>query len=423
MPNKHYDIVIAGGGMVGISLILALASNQDLTHLSIAIVDASAQLGAKKTSALEYHPSFDSRSTALSLSSIDFYKKLGLWQKLQQFAEPIKTIHVSDRGHVGNALLENSDYDSEYLGAVVENAWMGKVLLCELEEFKQIECFHSTTVSDIKAKRKGYELQLVPKDTDQSTFEISSDLLIIADGSDSALLKRIGINVAEKNYDQKGIVANVELQLPHNGIAFERFTGNGAIAFLPLVGESGDLESRRMGMVWTLPETLTEDYITDTNTMSKKGIALLQTLFGYRMGQVQKVGTVMQYDLKRRVSKEVIRRNLVVMGNAAHTLHPVAGQGFNLALRDVCHLVSVLAEAVKNDESFSSLNVLEYYESLISRDKNITVGFSDGLIRLFGNNALPVQLARSIGLLGLDVSPFLKRQFIHQMTGMNNYFV
>ncbi|MBT5923323.1 MAG: 2-octaprenyl-6-methoxyphenyl hydroxylase, partial [Cellvibrionales bacterium] len=244
---------------------------------------------------------------------------------------------------------------------------------------------------------------------------ITASLLIVADGAQSGLRDSLGISASVKHYAQRAVIANVQTQLPHNGQAFERFVADGAVAFLPLI----DLPNskNRSALVWTMP-TQAEGAEDKTLLDDDAFIAELQQAFGHRLGTIQRIGQRQSYPLALTIADEVARNHIVLMGNSAHSLHPVAGQGFNLSLRDVTALVERIGNAIQRQEDIGSLALLEDYAEAQIKDQNLTIGFSHNLIELFGQQSLPVQLGRSIGLLALDLLKPAKERFSDRAAGI-----
>ena len=425
--RQHYDIVIAGGGMVGVSLACALATADTDNTLSILLVDnfpAMYLSGDQSQSGAIYHPSFDARSIALSSSSIDIFESLGVLPELLKHASPIRQVHVSDRGHMGSTLLDADEQNKKSFGYVIENQWLGAVLLNRLNDFPTIELLTGASVSNVTPKQAGVSVDVVGlkqdvknQDSESKDATVDASLLVVADGAQSGLRDSLGITASITRYDQRAIVANVQTQLPHNGQAFERFVADGAVAFLPLI----DLPNskNRSTLVWTMPIAIDD---ADGNDKAKlddaEFVAELQKAFGYRLGKIQRIGQRQSYPLALTLADEVVRNHIVLMGNSAHSLHPVAGQGFNLSLRDVAALVERIANAINQQQDIGSLALLQDYAEAQIKDQNLTIGFSHKLIELFSQQVLPVQLGRNLGLLALDLLQPAKKLFANRAAGI-----
>lgn len=407
MATKR-DIVIAGGGMVGISLALQLAATLP-ESFSITLVEGFALPPPAPNGKPDYHPSFDARSTALSYSTRIIYEKIGVWPELEQWLCPIETIHVSNRGHFGSSLLRAADYDWPALGYVVENAWLGNSLIQQLHRQARIELRCPARVVDAKPCDAGLLLTLEGDDPPA----IEAGLLVIADGAGSGLREALGVAVTDKPYRQQALVANVAFATPHEGCAFERFTDEGPLALLPLPAVAG--AEHRASLVWTLPPERAQWL---QGCQAELFLGELQARFGYRLGKFTQVGERHAYPLSLSESVEQVRHSMVVMGNAAHALHPVAGQGYNLAMRDVAELARVLGDAARIGEPLGSLSVLQRYSRQQYSDQRRTIALSDLLPGLFMVSDPVVGLARDLLLAGLDITAPLKRQFVHYAAGV-----
>lgn len=403
MPGEA-SVVIAGGGMVGISLALSLARVLPPSQ-SISLVERY----PLRDGSDDYHPSFDARSTALSYSSSLIYQELGVWPALARRAEPIRRIHVSSRGRFGSSLMNADDHGWSGLGYVVENAWLGRVLLEALLSTPRIRVISPASVVDAHPRDGGMGLSL------ESTEwgDIAADLLVIADGSRSRLRDRLGLGASSRPYQQHALIANVAFAAPHRGVAYERFTSDGPMALLPLPATAD--AAHRSALVWTLPEKRAAALAV---AEPAEFLSALQGAFGYRLGRAVQVGERFTYPLSLVQARESVRRHVVVVGNAAHALHPVAGQGFNLALRDVAALSSVLAGAVAGGEYPGDPAVLARYAARQRADQQRTIAASDMLPGLFMYTDPVFGIARDLALSGLDLSRGAKSMFVRHAAGV-----
>ena len=392
----QFDITIVGGGMVGISLALLLAAQQ---RWKILVVESRV---ISVENAMEYSASFDARSTALSWSSRSIFQNMGIWHKIEQHAQAISSIHVSDRGHFGLTRLKAEEAGVDALGYVVENSWLGSVLI---QQAKQ---------ADIRVKDDAKIISIVPKaESMQLTIEtegqqqlINSKLLVVADGADSTCAKKLGISQQRKAYGHSAIIANISLQQAHNKVAYERFTDQGPMALLPLTDFEND---HRCALVWTQPSEQADGLMASDDS---EFLSQLQARFGDRLGKFKRVGERVCYPLALTTSEEQVRRRLVVVGNAAHSLHPVAGQGFNLSLRDLDCLAQCLANQPQQTD-VGELEPLLGYQKQRENDQRNTLIFTDNLTKLFGLSSSAVALGRNSGLLMMDLVPTLRNQFAH----------
>lgn len=406
--GKYRDIVIAGGGMVGVSLALQLAAALP-PQTSICLVEGFPFPEPVPGGQPDYHPSFDARSTALSYSSRLVYEKMGVWQDLRQWLCPIENIHVSTRGRFGSTLLRADDYRWEALGYVVENAWLGNALIQSLYRQGRVELRNPARVVQAVPQGGGVRVRL----EGEESLDVDAALLVVADGAASGLRRQLGVAVAEAPYQQHALIANVATGEPHRGCAFERFTDEGPVALLPLLPASGG--ENRSALVWTLPP---ERAAWLQACPDDEFLTALQDRFGYRLGRLWRVGERHGYPLSLVRSTEQVRQGIVVMGNAAHALHPVAGQGYNLALRDVAGLAEVLAEGIEQGATPGDLATLQRYQQRQRADQERTIEFSHHLPALFMHADPVLGVARDIGLAGLDVLAPLKREFVRYAAGV-----
>ena len=405
MNAPRYDIVIAGGGMVGVSLALCLQQQLGGDH-GILLIEGYPLPSQDPNFQENYSPSFDARSTALSYSSYLIYREMGVWPLLAPRACAIDTVHVSEQGRFGSTRMVAADYDWPALGYVVENAWLGNVLVQALHE-TPVETRSPARVVSATAEADHIRVGLESGDT------LNAGLLVVADGANSALREALGVEVSQQDYRQHALIANIGHASRHEGCAWERFTGHGPLALLPLLPDTQD--SNRSALIWSLPRD-EADHLQ--HCPEAEFLHLLQQRFGYRLGRLLRVGERHAYPLSLIEAREQVRQGVVIMGNAAHSLHPVAGQGFNLALRDIACLGSVLRQAAVAAEGFGELSVLQRYLRQQVGDQQRTTAFSDRLPDLFGQGDPALALLRHVGLFALDLSPALKREFVRHTAGV-----
>jgi len=400
---KHFDIAIIGGGMVGASLALLLARHNPAWQITL--LDAQ-PFAASDT--LHYQPSFDARSTAIAEGSADILRELGVWEMLAQHATPIAQVHVSDAGHFMGGLIDAATYGLDAVGYVVPNAWLGRVLLTHIKTYANIHCIAPAQVEKIIPLQQGAQLSVRCKDINQ---DVMCKLAVVADGGDSALRRQLGVGSTKKEYGQTAIIANVAYTEPHNGVAYERFTAQGPLALLPLGNSSQAHES---ALVLTLPNMLADEIAALNDAEFLRHV---QLRFGNRLGKLERVSQRHVYPLQLITADEQIRSHIVLVGNAAHFLHPVAGQGFNLSLRDCVCLVAALQQGEKAGKKMGELSVLQDYLGRQQLDQRLTIEFSDKLVRLFSSTALPLIALRHLGFIGLDLMPTVKNHFAAQTMG------
>ena len=412
--NDKLTITIIGGGMVGISLALLLATED--TDWQIVLIESLPFPKSRSFNSPQlpiFQPGFDSRSTAISAGSLPLLQRIGCWETLQQHATTIKQVQVSDRGYYAGNVFDAGQLQQEQLGAVIENNWLGKVLFHQLMQRQdKIRCFAPASVTQLQPVAQGVEVTI---EQDGTTQMHCSDLVIIADGERSSLGRSLGIEFNTHNYHQAAVIANVALSQPQKGVAYEHFTGSGPLALLPLTDYN---HQHRAALIWTHHK---EQLQTALSWDDQTFIHHLQREFGYRAGKIIGVGKREGYSLQLMQAKEQVRSNIVIMGNAAHCLHPVAGQGFNLSLRDCAVLVDVLTDAYKKGKAIGDYKVLADYEQRRSLDQQITVGVTHQLVKQFSSHQLPRVLLRQLGLLTLNAMPVMHRLLAKQLMGQQAY--
>jgi len=388
---SRVQIAIIGGGLVGASLALALQAGARERQWKIVLIEPYAPGDS-------YQPSYDARASALSYGSQQIYQRLGLWPALAERAEAIKNIHISDRGRFAAARLSAAEEGVPALGYVVENAWLGHCLWAALDR-DVVEWRCPAQVEHMQALSDGYRLRL------NDGSELDCDVAILADGGRSGLREQLGIHAHSTPYRQTALISNISTSLPHQGVAFERFTDAGPLALLPL-------PDNRCVLIWTRePKEAQRLYALPDAEFQHE----LQACFGYRLGAIEQVGSRHLYPLSLVESSEQVRANLVVLGNAAHSLHPVAGQGYNLSLRDSVTLAECL---LAGPDTPGDLATLQRFQNNQQLDQAFTIGFSDRVTRLFANGQPWLAGGRNLGLLGLDLLPPAKRWFARQAMGL-----
>lgn len=398
------DIAIIGGGMVGAALAALLAAACDAWQITLI---ETFPLPAADTPL--HQPSFDARSTAIAAGSAELLQQAGVWAALQLHATAIRQVHVSERGHAGGTVIDRRDLRAEALGYVIPNAWIGNVLLCHLQTCPNVRLLAPAQVRQLQPLAGGTRLRIAAAAGAET--HIDCQLAVIADGAQSPLRQALGIATDVFDYGQTAIIANVAFDLPHRGIAYERFTEQGPLALLPL-GERD--QARECALVWTHPRAAADAVLALDDSAF---LQALQARVGYRLGQCVRVGRRDSYPLQRILACEQVRSGIAVMGNAAHFLHPVAGQGFNLALRDCAALAQQLARARAAGQGLGQLAVLQAYVQQQARDQQLTVGGSDLLTRLFSNASLPLAALRALGFIGLELVPAAKHWLSLQSMG------
>lgn len=370
--------------MVGATLALAI-SHLTSGQLPVTLIESS-QPGSKA------HPGFDSRALALAAGTCRQLEQIKLWQDFAENATSITDIHVSDQGHFGQAVLDAQEYHLPALGQVIELHEAGQRLFSRLAQARGVRLHCPDRVINIE------------RDTDQVRVQLASggcevgQIVVLANGQSSTLASTAGFQWQREDYQQSAIIANVACQRPHQGRAFERFTRFGPLALLPM-------SRQRMSLVWCHP--LAEQ----AKVMAWRDdqfIDQLQQAFGWRLGRFTQVGARDSYPLALNYTPQLVKHRMVLVGNAAQTLHPIAGQGFNLGLRDAMSLAETLSDAFRQQHDLGHVQVLQSYQQRRLPDRQATIKVTDSLVRLFANNYRPLVLGRNLGLLALDRFPRLK---------------
>ncbi|MCU4360505.1 MULTISPECIES: 2-octaprenyl-6-methoxyphenyl hydroxylase [Acinetobacter] len=387
------QVIIVGGGMVGLSLSLMLAK----ANIAVKLLEAVKYPNYDDQNVAPYHSSFDARNTALSRRSVQIYQKLGLWDALQQHATPILQVHITEQGSFGKARLIAEQEKVESFGQVIENAWLGRVLLTQVRQQPLIELIDGVQVT---ALTQDAEQVHIEAKRDDEVLKLESKLLIAADGRDSFCRQAIGVGVDVHDYDQVAIVTTVQTSKPHEQVGFERFSALGPLALLPLPGEY------RRSVVWPVKKGTESEWLGDEN--DQHFLNALQQTYGDRAGKFEKTGKRFSYPLSQVLAHKQAVGRVILMGNAAHTIHPVAGQGFNLCLRDVDVLVRYLVNQLTASDDIGNPDNLLAYEQARLSDQQRVIKFCDTVVRGFSNQNPLLKLIRNTGLIAFDVIPGVK---------------
>jgi 2-octaprenyl-6-methoxyphenol hydroxylase len=388
------DVAIVGGGMVGASLAVALAP----LGLKVALIEALAHDSAAQ-------PSFDERTTALSNGSCRILETLGVWSRVLAQATPIRKIHVSDQGHFGFARIDAAEQGLSAMGYVVPNRALGAALWSLLEADGNVQLHCPAELTRIAAARAAVALDIARGDAGTA---IDARLVVAADGAHSAVRSAFGVDSFARDYRQTAVITSVLPQRFHEHVAYERFTADGPLALLPLADGrctlvlTLDSETAKAAMAWSDAEFLAE----------------VQRRFGFRLGRFLKVGRRVPYPLALTRSERTSAGRCVIIGNAAQGLHPVAGMGFNLGLRDVASLAELIAER-RHEPDFDagSPGLLADYDAWRRADRRGVIAFTDGLVRMFANPLGLVKRLRNAGLLAFDLLPPAKAALSRLSTG------
>ncbi len=407
-----FDIIIMGGGMAGCSMALAL--NRLLgKQLKIAIIE-------KNDNNMDSHHSFDDRCIALSRGSAQILEQIGVWSgQLPDDAEDaiaasIRHIHISEQGKFGTATID----EGRPLGYVVESQALGSRLLQQIQQQAHIEYICPATVEMIEHtahadSTRPVQLQIQHR---QKKRKLSACLLIAADGAHSSCHQFLSRAPRTRAYQQSAIITNIRCEYPHQNFAYERFTPSGPLAVLPLTRQ-------RCSVVWTV-KTADEKAVLDLDDAAFR--EALQEQFGYRLGRIIQVGKRFSYPLVLKQLDTAAAsqlKSIIFIGNAAHAIHPVAGQGFNLGLRDIQVLSRLIASGIRQNRKYlrQDNDLCRRYWQLRAKDIQQTGLFTDGLIRIFSNQFFPLTPARNLALGLFDLCPVAKHTLALRAMGLNHF--
>lgn len=387
--TEKYDIAIVGGGLVGASLACALAP----LGYRVVVLEKTPRRAASQ-------PSYDDRTLALSHSSCKILESLGLWPELSAHATPIRQIIATELGRPGRVEMTASEMGLEAFGNVVEARAFGSVILDRLEQMDEISVHCPAAVSQLECKEGSGVLTVSDSDT-----PIEARLVVAADGAASVVREMMGIKVETRDYEQTAVICNITPEQPHNGRAFERLTATGPFAVLPHAGT-------RCGLVWSME---TEEAARAMEMDEASFLEAAHERFGNDLGRFVKMGRRSSYPLKLVRALQDIHQRVVVIGNAAHTIHPVGAQGFNLGLRDVAVLAEVLADPAVGDPGNEA--TLKAYSEWRQPDQQSTVAWSDGMTRMFANPSPIMATLRSAGMFAHALIPSLRRRLASSAMG------
>jgi 2-octaprenyl-6-methoxyphenol hydroxylase len=392
--TQAFDIAIVGGGMVGASLAAALAP----LGLKVALIEAVPHDSASQ-------PSFDERTTALSNGSRRILETLGLWPGVQPVATPIRKIHVSDQGRFGFARIDAAEQGLTAMGYVVPNRALGTALWSRLRAHANVHVHCPAQVSRIQDGEHAVTLEIAQG---VATAKLDTKLVVAADGVQSAVRSAFGVEAESRDYEQTAVITTVLPQRFHDHVAYERFTGSGPLALLPL-------EGGRCTLVLTLSRATAESAMAWSD---QEFLAEVQRRFGFRLGRFLQVGRRVPYPLSLTRAARTSAGRCVIVGNAAQGLHPVAGMGFNLGLRDVASLAELIAERRREpDFDAGAASLLAEYDAWRAADRGGVIDFTDGLVRMFANPSSVAQRLRNVGLLAFDLLPPAKAALSRLSTG------
>ena len=390
MVHRHFDCIVLGGGLIGLTAALALSK----LDLNIAIVERNPLEKLRKSSG-------DQRTSAISASGKVMLDTLGVWDLLKSNAEPILDIRVSEKNTKGFVHYSHVDADNEPMGYIIENEIIKKTLINSNKASPNVSLIFGQSVNGLSNGQAAIQLEL------SNSNLLNGNLLVAADGANSPIRTLTGLKTTKVDYKQTSIVFTVNHTLPHNGVAHERFLPGGPIAFLPMTGQ-------RSSVVWTEKTSIAEEL---TNLDTEDFLRGASIRIDDCLGKLSLIGSWATYPLSLTYAENIIEDRLVLVGDAAHRIHPIAGQGLNLGLRDIAHLVDKLAQAQHTGLDVGSYEVLRRFQSSRLVDNTSLIAATDGLNRLFSNDSRIIKLLRGVGLSGVNMAGPLKQVFMRAAMG------
>lgn len=399
------QVLIVGGGHVGLSFALLLAHH----GIASTLLEKNSYPTISPNDDAQRSHYLDSRNTALSRRTVQIYQEIGLWAELQSHACRIDSVQISEQGSFGRAQLNKAEEHVESFGQVMENAWLGRKLLLAAENEPLISIIDNAEVTTIDQQSDGVTLNFNYYGGSEDEQQLQGSVMVACDGRDSAIRQLLDIGISTYDYQQTAIVGVVETDKPHEHIAIERFSPAGPLAVLPLTDPEGDGNNDfqtgyRRSVVWVCPTGDEQQYLADDAHF----LATLQQAFGERAGTFTRAGRRGAYPLTRVLAKSQVDGRCVIMGNAAHTLHPVAGQGFNLCMRDAHVLAQMMSAQVLKGADIGDVQLLKRYEKARLSDQKRVIRFCDAIVHGFTHPNPAIKLARNVALVAFDKLPNIK---------------
>jgi 2-octaprenyl-6-methoxyphenol hydroxylase len=384
---QRYDLIIVGGGLVGAGLAAALRRSD----LQIALIDA------------RLPSNDDPRLFALNAGSCQFLENLDLWPKLKAYAAPIHQVHVSNHGHFGSVRLNREDVGLPALGYVIPAKHIEAALNDELQILSNCTLYRPAKLQTLEQQDGKVLLSVISDGVEKN---LQAPIVIGADGTESTVRAQLKIHADIFDYGQSALVTRTMLKRSHRHIAYERFNAEGAIAMLPL-------SDNECATIWSA------DTSTISALMALSETAFLDKLqkeFGYRLGNLKAVSKRHVFPLRMIRAEKMVEQGVLLLGNSAHTLHPIAAQGFNLALYEVAILAEGIMQKIARNEIFTPAD-LQGIQDQIQKHQSASIGVSHRLSRLFSIDSALAGAAVQLGMIGLDIAKPVKKRFIDGMTG------
>lgn len=398
-PNKqhNFDITIVGGGMVGMAAAITLAK----FDLSICLLENIEAVNDK-------HPSYDDRTLVVNRASIQFWKNIGVWDVLSNDITAIDKVHVSNKGHFGTVKFDAKSLQVDALAYIVEAKKLGFALQEKINNINNITTICPAKVIAFKTENNQVEISY---SVSEKKYQLKTKLMLAADGAQSSIRQRLGLETIIKSYDRTAIICNITPELKHQNCAYERLTNTGPTALLPFV-------QNRCGFVWTVEKDKADDIL---NLSDESFLRHAQNQFGYRLGKFVKAGVRSSYPLYLITVPVQVKSRVILLGNAAHSMSPVSAQGLNLAVRDVAMLSDIIENTIDNNQDIGSDVTLNTYQKSIETDQSQTMSYTDDLMNWFKIDEPIVAAVRSIGLAALDNSLNAKKALFGRASGYRGH--
>lgn len=411
------QVLIAGGGHVGLSFALLLAHH----GIASTLLEKNSYPTISPNDDSNRSHYLDSRNTALSRRTVQIYQEIGLWDELQSHACRIDAVQISEQGSFGRAQLNKAEERVESFGQVMENAWLGRKLLLAAQQEPLITLIDNANVIAVTQQADGVTLSFNYYGEEEHEQQLQASVLVACDGRDSTVRQLLNIGTTTYDYQQTAIVGVVETDKAHEHVAIERFSPAGPLAVLPLTDPDGDgnedyQNGYRRSVVWVCPTSEESKYLADDAHF----LATLQQAFGERAGKFVAAGRRGAYPLTRVLADKQVEGRCVIMGNAAHTLHPVAGQGFNLCMRDAHVLAQMMSAQVLKGEDIGNTQLLKHYEKARLSDQKRVIRFCDAVVHGFTHPNPAIKLARNVALVAFDKLPNIKPLVANYAMGLKS---
>ncbi len=391
--KNTYDIIIVGGGMVGLTLACALGQQR----FDVAVVEAF------EPKDISLDDDYELRVSAISKSSQQVFENIHAWPgMLQRRASPYQHMHVWDASGDGKIHFDAAELGVDVLGHIIENRAIQYALYEQCRQLDTVTLYCPETITDINYAEAQSSVQF------ENGTCISAKLLIGADGANSKVRDAAGMSINKTAYDQKGVVSVVKSTHDHKDTAWQRFLPTGPLAFLPL-------SDGRCSIVWSADDARADELLAmDDEAFCRE----LEQAFDYTLGKVESIGKRAAFPLVRRHANEYVKSGVALIGDAAHTIHPLAGQGVNLGVLDAAALAEVISEARSRGQAIASLTTLRKYERWRKADNSLMMYSMSGFKELFGNEQPALSLLRNAGLNLVDSMGFVKHKFMRHALGL-----